>query len=232
MFLFGCFSGRDLVAIAVRLSPRILTVSLLRFCTVVKWCLDNSISSQVTTPATAQDLSSALISALESNTVSPVAAPNDVTFDILLAEDNLVNQKLAVKILEKYGHAVEIAENGSLAVDSYKLRVAQGRPFDIVLVSAAFSFLFFPLPSLSLSRFFFALSCFKFGCFGETNADNNVQMDVSMPFMGGMEATELIRAFELHEGLDRTPIIALTAHASAFFLPFPPLFHILTKTTI
>lgn len=139
---------------------------------LVKWCLDNSISSQVTTPATAQDLSAALISALESNTVSPVAAPNDVTFDILLAEDNLVNQKLAVKILEKYGHAVEIAENGSLAVESFKLRVAQGRPFDIVL------------------------------------------MDVSMPFMGGMEATELIRLFEHQEGLERTPIIALTAHAS------------------
>ncbi|KAH8104366.1 hypothetical protein DFH11DRAFT_1883396 [Phellopilus nigrolimitatus] len=129
-------------------------------------------SSQVTTPATVQDLSSALNSALESNT-----APNDVTFDILLAEDNLVNQKLAVKILEKHGHTVEIVENGSFAVDSFKLRVAQGRPFDIVL------------------------------------------MDVSMPFMGGMEATELIRAFELHEGLDRTPIIALTAHARTFFAP-------------
>ncbi|TDL24345.1 hypothetical protein BD410DRAFT_814134 [Rickenella mellea] len=137
----------------------------------LKWCLDNSISSQVTTPATAQDLSAALISALESNTVSPVAAPNDITFDILLAEDNLVNQKLAVKILEKYGHSVEIAENGSLAVDAFKARIAQGRPFDIVL------------------------------------------MDVSMPFMGGMEATELIRAFELHDGIERTPIIALTAHA-------------------
>ncbi|KAF8884649.1 hypothetical protein BD779DRAFT_1612091 [Infundibulicybe gibba] len=108
----------------------------------VKWCLDNSISSQVTTPVTAQDLSSALISALESNTVSPVSAPNDVTFDILLAEDNLVNQKLAVKILEKYGHTVEIAENGSLAV-------FQSKP----LISS--------------------------WC-----------MDVSMPFMGGMEATD------------------------------------------
>ena len=62
--------------------------------------MDNSISSQVTTPITGQDLSSALINALESNTVSPVSAPNDVTFDILLAEDNLVDQKLAVKILE------------------------------------------------------------------------------------------------------------------------------------
>jgi osomolarity two-component system sensor histidine kinase NIK1 len=38
-------------------------------------------------------------------------------------------------------------------------------------------------------------------------------MDVSMPFMGGMEATELIRAYEMHKGLLRIPIIALTAHA-------------------
>ncbi|KAG2037088.1 hypothetical protein BDR03DRAFT_934152 [Suillus americanus] len=137
----------------------------------LKWCLDNSISSQVTTPVTAQDLASALISALESNTVSPVSAPNDVVFDILLAEDNMVNQKLAVKILEKYGHTVEIAENGSLAVEAFKARVQVNKPFDIIL------------------------------------------MDVSMPFMGGMEATELIRAYEMHKGLLRIPIIALTAHA-------------------
>ena len=35
-----------------------------------------------------------------------------------------------------------------------------------------------------------------------------------MPFMGGMEATELIRSYEMHKGLSPTPIIALTAHAS------------------
>jgi len=137
----------------------------------LKWCLDNSISSQVTTPVSPQDLASALISALESNTVSPVSAPNDIVFDILLAEDNLVNQKLAVKILEKYGHSVEIAENGSLAVDAFKARVQRNQPFDIIL------------------------------------------MDVSMPFMGGMEATELIRAYEKQTGLSPIPIIALTAHA-------------------
>lgn len=34
-----------------------------------------------------------------------------------------------------------------------------------------------------------------------------------MPFMGGMEATELIRSNEMHRGLAPTPIIALTAHA-------------------
>lgn len=90
------------------------------------------------TPVSPQDLSAALISALESNTVNPVFTPNDMAYDILLAEDNLVNQKLAVKILEKYGHTVEIAENGSLAVDAYKTRIRQGRPFDIILVSFSF----------------------------------------------------------------------------------------------
>lgn len=100
----------------------------------VKWCLDSSISWHVTTPVSLQDLAGTLTSALESNAVSPVSAVNDVVFDILLAEDNLVNQKLAVKILEKYGHTVEIAENGSLAVDAFKGRVAQNRPFDIILV--------------------------------------------------------------------------------------------------
>ena len=40
-------------------------------------------------------------------------------------------------------------------------------------------------------------------------------MDVSLPFMGGMQATELIRWYEMHKGLTPIPIIALTAHASA-----------------
>ncbi len=45
-------------------------------------------------------------------------------------------------------------------------------------------------------------------------------MDVSMPFMGGMEATELIRAYEMHADLQPIPIVALTAHASTYFLDF------------
>ena len=39
-----------------------------------------------------------------------------------------------------------------------------------------------------------------------------------MPFMGGMEATELIRSYEMHKTLSSTPIIALTAHASALYI--------------
>ena len=100
---------------------------------VVKWCLDCNISSQVATPVTGQGLSSAFISSGIQHCQSCLGAKR-VTFDILLAEDNLVNQKLAVKILEKYGHTVEIAENGSLAVDAFKGRVAQNKPFEIILV--------------------------------------------------------------------------------------------------
>ncbi|KIJ38119.1 hypothetical protein M422DRAFT_50142 [Sphaerobolus stellatus SS14] len=41
-----------------------------------------------------------------------------------------------------------------------------------------------------------------------------ILMIVSMPYMGNMEATELIRVYEAHGGLLRRPIIALTAHAT------------------
>ena len=37
-----------------------------------------------------------------------------------------------------------------------------------------------------------------------------------MPILGGMEATELIRAYETHNDLTPTPIIALGAHGSAY----------------
>ena len=100
----------------------------------MKWCLDNGITSQITSPCTPQDLSIALVAALESNVTSPVATIDDSVFDILLAEDNHVNQRLAVKILEKYGHKIEIAENGAVAVEKYKQRTADHEPYDIVLV--------------------------------------------------------------------------------------------------
>lgn len=38
-------------------------------------------------------------------------------------------------------------------------------------------------------------------------------MDLSMPIMGGHEATQIIRKFERENGLERLPIVALTAHA-------------------
>lgn len=41
-----------------------------------------------------------------------------------------------------------------------------------------------------------------------------VLMDISMPVMDGLEATKTMRKFEVDNGRERTPIIALTAHAS------------------
>jgi CheY-like chemotaxis protein/HPt (histidine-containing phosphotransfer) domain-containing protein len=48
---------------------------------------------------------------------------------ILLAEDNLVNQKLAVRLLEKRGHKVQVANNGKEA-----LAALAARTFDVVLM--------------------------------------------------------------------------------------------------
>jgi CheY-like chemotaxis protein len=48
---------------------------------------------------------------------------------ILLAEDNIVNQTLAIRVLEKRGYAVEVAVNGRQALDKLK-----GESFDLVLM--------------------------------------------------------------------------------------------------
>jgi len=48
---------------------------------------------------------------------------------ILLAEDNTVNQKLAVRLLQKWGHAVSVADNGHEA-----LQRVEDEAFDVVLM--------------------------------------------------------------------------------------------------
>ena len=48
---------------------------------------------------------------------------------ILLAEDDLVNQEVAVGILEKQGHRVTVVENGQEVLDAL-----QKQPFDLVLM--------------------------------------------------------------------------------------------------
>jgi signal transduction histidine kinase/DNA-binding response OmpR family regulator len=52
---------------------------------------------------------------------------------ILLAEDNPVNQRLAVRLLEKQGHAVTVAETGRTAVATW-IQAETGSPFDLILM--------------------------------------------------------------------------------------------------
>jgi PAS domain S-box-containing protein len=49
--------------------------------------------------------------------------------DVLLVEDNPVNQQLAMRLLEKWGHRVTLAANGQLALDALEQRA-----FDVALM--------------------------------------------------------------------------------------------------
>jgi CheY-like chemotaxis protein/HPt (histidine-containing phosphotransfer) domain-containing protein len=84
---------------------------------------------------------------------------------VLLAEDNPINQKLAVVLLQKAGYSVDAVETGAQALER-----VQANPYSAVL------------------------------------------MDVQMPEMDGLEATQCIRELEKKTG-KHIPIIAMTAHA-------------------
>jgi CheY-like chemotaxis protein len=58
----------------------------------------------------------------------PAAAPTR-SLDVLLAEDNRVNQRLATRLLEKMGHRVTVAHNGRDTVAA-----VAGHAFDLILM--------------------------------------------------------------------------------------------------
>ncbi|CAH0049493.1 unnamed protein product [Clonostachys solani] len=94
----------------------------------LKSCLDLGITSYMTMPCKLIDLGNGMVPALE-NRATPSLADNTKSFEILLAEDNTVNQKFAVKILEKYHHVVTVVGNGWEAVEAIK-----ERKFDVILM--------------------------------------------------------------------------------------------------
>jgi len=66
----------------------------------------------------------------EAATTAATETPaNGAPLRVLLAEDNPVNVKFALKILERAGHTVTHALNGKLAVDLWS-----AQPFDVVLM--------------------------------------------------------------------------------------------------
>ena len=65
---------------------------------------------------------------------SEVGAGGRPSLRLLLAEDNAVNQRLAVRVLEKQGHAVTVAMNGKQALAAWERAGADGSPFDLILM--------------------------------------------------------------------------------------------------
>jgi len=97
------------------------------------------IAHYVVKPVTAADLLQAITSAWDFSgdrdqlrePPSPVTspAPEMAPLSILLAEDNVVNQRLAIRLLEGEGHRVSLAVNGQEA-----LRALAREDFDLVLM--------------------------------------------------------------------------------------------------
>ncbi len=134
-------------------------------------CEELGISAYLLKPIKQSELLEAIelalgISVPKEELLATAAEPKQVqSLQILLVEDSLVNQKLAVALLEGQGHKITVVNNGREAIAAL-----QAEKFDMVL------------------------------------------MDVQMPEMDGLEATEKIRAMEQHTGT-HIPIVAMTAHS-------------------
>jgi CheY-like chemotaxis protein/HPt (histidine-containing phosphotransfer) domain-containing protein len=98
-------------------------------------CRELGIAAYLYKPVRKQELLSSILSALgqHSATARRILPSQPQTLSkslhILLAEDNRVNQKVAVRMLEKMGHSIVIASNGSEA-----LSLLATQPFDLVLM--------------------------------------------------------------------------------------------------
>jgi two-component system sensor histidine kinase/response regulator len=64
---------------------------------------------------------------LEENKMTDL--PDELNYNILLAEDNKINQKVATSMLKKMGHHVVVVNNGKEAVKAYK-----ENEFDLILM--------------------------------------------------------------------------------------------------
>ena len=133
-------------------------------------------AAHLTKPVKASQLYNALVEVLEGRPVVLRERRPEVAFDremgqrhplrILLAEDNVVNQKVALRILERLGYRADVVANGKEVLEAL-----QRQSYDVVL------------------------------------------MDVQMPEMDGVEATQRIR--EEWPPEEQPRIVAMTAHALA-----------------
>ncbi len=101
-------------------------------------CRQLGVSAYLTKPIRQSELLDAIMTALGASVGVEdrlVLAPSyaiaraERSLRLLLAEDNAVNQKLAIRLLEKRGHSVVLARNGKEAITAL-----DAQPFDAVLM--------------------------------------------------------------------------------------------------
>ena len=103
----------------------------------VRRCYDLGLDVYLTKPVRQSELLAAIQNALglqppseTRHELSPQTSHNDGRqLRVLLTEDNPVNQRLAIRVLEKRGHIVELAANGKQAVD-----LCARKRFDVILM--------------------------------------------------------------------------------------------------
>ncbi len=114
--------------------PLLLLTSLGRLAQLPKGVF----SAQLAKPLKASQLYNALLNLLTAGRVDEEEASAEAATDgkrtrsalrILLAEDNAMNQKVALRLLERLGYRADIANNGLQAIEAL-----ERRPYDVVLM--------------------------------------------------------------------------------------------------
>lgn len=118
------------VAEGMRADPRLARTPILMLTAAGKpeetaRCLSLGVAAYMVKPVQPSDLLSAIVRALGSTPIDLSRQPSDLVAQpparsalrILLAEDNLVNQRLAVRLLQKRGHQVVVAATGREVLD-------------------------------------------------------------------------------------------------------------------
>ncbi len=133
------------VAARIREHPRLADTALMMLTSAgsrgnIERCRALGIATYITKPVRQEQLYASIAQVLgarpdilpEPSIAPPEAGgqlPASRSLRILLAEDNAVNQKIAIAFLTRRGHTVSVAENGQLAVE-----LAQRVAFDLILM--------------------------------------------------------------------------------------------------
>jgi PAS domain S-box-containing protein len=136
----GCMPETDGFALVktIRQNPRLAGASVVmltsagRSCEATR-CEELGLAACLTKPINHSELRNAILRILAGKeclyNIRRTAPEAQRNLRVLLAEDNVVNQKLAVRLLEKHGHSVVVAANGREA-----LAAIEKQAFDIVLM--------------------------------------------------------------------------------------------------